>query len=103
MVSGPHGPDCLAKRARFLSVRRRPPFGPILALFPISRMAMEGAMVVESAYRGYRIEVVAVRVEGAWDAEVTIHQTLSGETACMGRLSCRKPTAEIAEERGAAC
>jgi len=60
-------------------------------------------MVVESAYRGYRIEVVAVRVEGAWDAEVTIHQPPSDGTACMGRLICSKPTAKIADERGAAC
>jgi hypothetical protein len=29
------------------------------------------AMTIESDYHGYRIEVVAFQVEGAWDAEVT--------------------------------
>ena len=60
-------------------------------------------MVVESAYRGYRIAVVAVHVEGAWDAEVTIHQPPSDGTACMRRLTCRKPNAKIAEAHDAAC
>ena len=65
-------------------------------------MTVEGLMV-ESDYRGYRIEVVAVEAEGAWDAEVRIHRTQSTAAACAGRLTCRKQTAEGAEERGAVC
>jgi hypothetical protein len=60
-------------------------------------------MMVESDYRGYRIEVIAIDVEGAWDAEVNIRRALSKATACAGRLTCRKPTAQVAEERGAVC
>jgi hypothetical protein len=59
-------------------------------------------MSVESDYRGYRIEVVAFQVEGAWDAEVRIRRAPS-RTMCGGRLSCRQPTAQVAEERGAVC
>jgi hypothetical protein len=57
-------------------------------------------MVVESADRGYQIEVVAFRVEDAWDADVRIRRTSSKAAACAGRLTCRKPTAKVAEERG---
>ena len=60
-------------------------------------------MVVESAYRGYQIEMVAFRVEDAWDADVRIRPTSSKAAACAGRLTCRKPTAKVAEERGAVC
>jgi hypothetical protein len=62
---------------------------------------MEGLPMVESDYRGYRIEVVALHVDGAWDAEVRIRVTPSTRTACAGHLSCRTPTAQTAEERGA--
>ena len=58
-------------------------------------------MMVESDYRGYRIEVVAFENEGGWDADVRIRRTPSQATACAGHLSCRKPTAKIAEESGA--
>ena len=60
-------------------------------------------MIVESDYRGYRIEVIAVQIEGAWDTDVRIRQTSSRATTCAGRLTCRKPTAQVAEERGAVC
>ena len=60
-------------------------------------------MVVESDYCGFKIEVVAVRAEGAWDAKIRISRMLSAATACAGVLTCRKPTAQVAEERGAAC
>lgn len=59
-------------------------------------------MMVESAYHGYRIEVAALPVDGAWDAEVLIRRTPSTTTACAGHLSCRALTAQTAEERGAA-
>ena len=58
-------------------------------------------MIVEADYRGYQTEVVAFEVEGVWDADVRIHRARS--TACAGRLTCRKPTAEGAEERGTVC
>ncbi len=60
-------------------------------------------MIVESDYRGYRIEVAAFKTEGAWDADVTIRQTLSATTACAGHVTCRRLTAHAAEESGAMC
>jgi hypothetical protein len=60
-------------------------------------------MIVESEYRGYRIEVVAFEVQGVWDADVRIRRTRSTAAVCAGRLTCQKPTAEGAEERGAVC
>ena len=60
-------------------------------------------MIIESDYHGYRIEVVAVKTEGAWDAEVKIRRAQSQATTCFGHLSCRKPTAKVAEQRGAVC
>ena len=60
-------------------------------------------MVIESDYCGFKIEVVAVHVEGAWDAKIRISRILPAVTACAGLLTCRKPIAQVAEERGAAC
>jgi hypothetical protein len=60
-------------------------------------------MVIESDYRGYRIEVIAVAIEGGWDADVRIRRTPSRVTMCAGHLSCIKPTAEVAEQSGALC
>jgi hypothetical protein len=60
-------------------------------------------MITESDYRGYRIEVVAFQIEGTWDADVRIRCTPSKAMMCAGRLTCRKPTPEVAEQRGAAC
>jgi hypothetical protein len=59
--------------------------------------------MVESDYRGYRIEVVAYQVEGVWDGDIRIRSAQSKATACAGLLSCRRPTAKVAEERGVAC
>jgi len=56
-------------------------------------------MIVESDYRGFRIEAVAIDVGGAWDAEVRIHRTQSEPRALIARLVCRKPTAKVAEQR----
>ena len=56
-------------------------------------------MIVESDYRGFRIEAVAVEVAGAWDAEVRILGMLSEAKARVERLICRRPTAKIAEQR----
>ena len=60
-------------------------------------------MIVESDYRGYRIEVVAFQSEGGWDADVRIRRTAFTRTTCAGHLTCRKPTAQVAEQSGAAC
>ena len=60
-------------------------------------------MAIESDYRGYRIEVIARESEGGWDANVKIRRAPSKSTTCAGHLSCRKPTAKVAEERGAEC
>src|SRR5215475_14193674 len=60
-------------------------------------------MIVDSDYRGYRIEVVAFQSEGGWDADVRIRRTVSTRTTCAGHLTCRKPTARVAEQSGAVC
>jgi hypothetical protein len=60
-------------------------------------------MIVDSDYRGYRIEVIAFESEGGWDADVRIRRTPSRATMCAGHLSCTKPSAEVAEQSGAVC
>jgi len=40
-------------------------------------------------------------VDGAFDAEVRIRRTLSEEKPHVQVVTCRKPTATVAEERGA--
>jgi hypothetical protein len=56
-------------------------------------------MIVESDYRGFRIEAVAIEAEGTWDAEVRIRRMPSDARARAQRLICRRPTAKIAEQR----
>jgi len=56
-------------------------------------------MIVESDYRGFRIEAVAVEAEGAWDAEVRIRRIPLASKARVERLICRKPSAKVAEQR----
>jgi hypothetical protein len=58
-------------------------------------------MIVESDYRGFRIEVVAVQVDGSWGAEVRIRHMPSEGRAHVGRLTCRDATAKVAEVRAA--
>ena len=60
-------------------------------------------MIVDSDYRGYRIEVVAFQSDGGWDADIRIRRTPFRKAACAGHLACRKPTATVAEQSGAAC
>ena len=60
-------------------------------------------MIVESDYRGYRIEVIAFEIEGGWDADIRIRRTPSRATMCAGHLTCGKPSAEVAEASGALC
>jgi len=56
-------------------------------------------MIVESDYRGFRIEAVAIETEGAWDAEVRIRRAPFETKARVARLICRKPSAKVAEQR----
>ena len=56
-------------------------------------------MIVESDYRGFRIEAVAVEVRGAWDAELRILGVPFEARARVEHLICRRPTAKIAEQR----
>ena len=56
-------------------------------------------MIVESDYRGFRIEAVAIETEGAWDAEVRIRRSPFEARARVERLICRKPSAKVAEQR----
>jgi hypothetical protein len=69
---------------------------PSLCHVPIERM-------LESVYRGYRIEVIAFISEGGWDADVRIRRTSAKALMCAGHLTWRKQTAKIAEESGAVC
>jgi hypothetical protein len=57
-------------------------------------------LLIESDYRGHRIEVIAQHVDGAWDAEIRIRQTLTEAKPHVERVTCRKPTATVAEQRG---
>lgn len=57
-------------------------------------------MIVLSDYRGFRIEIVAQYVDGAWNAGVRIRRTLSEMKPHVEQITCRKPTATEAEERG---
>jgi hypothetical protein len=59
-------------------------------------------MIIESEYRGYRIEVVAVPARRAWDANVWIRRAPGTTAACVGRLACKTPTAKLAEQRAVA-
>ena len=55
-------------------------------------------MTVVSNYRGFRIEIVAQFVDGAWNAGVRIRRTLSEMR--VQQVLCQQPTAIEAEERG---
>ena len=58
-------------------------------------------MIVESEYRGYRIEVNAELADGLWNAQVRIRRIFSEEKPHVEVVTCRKQTAKVAEERGA--
>lgn len=55
-------------------------------------------MLVVSDYRGYRIEVDAERAGSAWNAGVRIRRNLSDEKPQVQTITCRKPTAQAAEQ-----
>ena len=56
-------------------------------------------MIVESDYRGYRIEVNAEAAGGVWNAHVRTRRILSEDKPHVEIVTCRKPTANVAEER----
>jgi hypothetical protein len=59
-------------------------------------------MIVEANYRGYRINVHAdLNTSGQWDAIVRICPLNREENIRFGRLTCSKPTAELAEQQAA--
>jgi len=58
------------------------------------------ALLIEPDYRGHRIEVNAQHVDGAWNAEVRIRRILYDGKPHVEIVTCRKPTAKVAEERG---
>jgi hypothetical protein len=57
-------------------------------------------MLVFQDYRGYRIEIVAQLVDGAWNAGVRIRRTLSELKPHVQQVTCRKSTALEAEQAG---
>jgi hypothetical protein len=62
-------------------------------------LPQQGPMIVESDYRGFRIEAIAIEAQGAWDAEVRIRRIPSETRARVERWICRRPSAKVAERR----
>jgi hypothetical protein len=56
-------------------------------------------MIVVPDYRGHRIHVEAVAVDGRWNAEVRIRRTFSDEKPHVETATCYKLSAELAEQR----
>jgi len=54
-------------------------------------------MIVEPDYKGFRIEVNAVAVDGRWNADVMIRRTLSREKPSHHTVSCLKLRPDLAE------
>jgi hypothetical protein len=59
-----------------------------------------GVVVIVADYRGFRLEIVAQFVEGAWNAGVRIRRTLSDMKPHVEQVTCRKATAIEAEQAG---
>jgi len=59
-----------------------------------------GPLLIELDYLGFRIEVNARHADGAWDAEIRVRRMFSEDKPRVERVTCRKPTAKVAEERG---
>jgi hypothetical protein len=60
----------------------------------------EGTTLVVTDHRGFRFEIVAQLVDGAWNAGVRIRQTLSEMKPHVQQVTCRKATAIEAEQAG---
>lgn len=70
---------------------------PTVRVQPATRGA---SVVIVSDYRGFRLEIVAQFVEGAWNAGVRIRRTLSDMKPHVEQVTCRKATAIEAEQAG---
>jgi hypothetical protein len=57
-------------------------------------------MIIVPTYRGHRIEVNALEVDGRWNAEVRIRRVLSREKSHVETVTCLKLTADHAERSG---
>jgi len=62
---------------------------------------VRGNVLIERDYRGHRIAVTAVRVDGAWDANIRVRRMFSEAKPRVERVTCRKAIAKVAEERAA--
>ena len=57
-------------------------------------------MIVVSDYRGFRIAIEAVAVDGRWNAEVRLRRILSADKPHAETVTCYKLTAKHAERAG---
>jgi hypothetical protein len=57
-------------------------------------------VIVVPDYRGFRIEIVAQYVDGAWNAGVRIRRALSEMKPHVEQVTCRRPSAMEAEQSG---
>jgi hypothetical protein len=57
-------------------------------------------MIVIPDYRGFRIQVDAMAVDGRWNAEVRMRRILSQDKPRVERVTCYKLTAKHAEWSG---
>ena len=56
-------------------------------------------MLITHDYRGYRIEVVAVRTDDRWDATVRTRRLFTEEKARLDTVRCQQASADLAEHR----
>jgi len=57
-------------------------------------------VIVVSGYRGHRIEVNAITVDGRYNAEVCIRRLFARDKPHVETVTCYKLTAEHAERSG---
>ena len=57
-------------------------------------------MTIVPDYRGFRIQVDAIAVDGRWNAEVRMRRILSQEKPHVETVTCFKLRAEHAERSG---
>jgi hypothetical protein len=57
-------------------------------------------MIVVSDYRGYRIEVEAVAVDGHYNADVRMRRLFSRDKPRVERVTCYELTPDLAEHAG---
>lgn len=54
-------------------------------------------MIIESDYRGYRIEVNAIEEDGRWQADVRMRRLFSPDKPRHETVTCYKLTPDLAE------